>query len=147
MRNFPFYFIPLIVFLYLKIRRIHIPLMIVKLYSFVPSFINFQTHTYIIILFSFYLIPFNSLMIYAFNSLHYLINFQLELGVRGKVFIQNFKIKQLHNTIIFNVVWTTTTKIYFKYYKLKFLSSKSHKPNLQTLNQKKKKSQYLQIQT
>ena len=78
-------------------------------------------------------------MIYAFNSLHYLINFQLELGVRGKVFIQNFKIKRLHNTIIFNVVWTTTKKIYFKYYKLKFLSIKSHKPNLQTLNQKKKK--------
>ena len=35
------------------------------------------------------------------------------------------------------MVWTTTTKIYFKYYKLKFLSIKSHKQNLQTLTQKK----------
>ena len=78
-------------------------------------------------------------MIYAFNSLHYLLNFLLELEVRGKVFVQNFKIEWLHNTIILNMVWTTTTKIYFKYYKLKFLSIKSHKPNLQTLTPKKKK--------
>ena len=142
LRNLPFYFIPLIVFLCLKIRRIHIPFMIVKLYfppfcSFFYKLPNTHIYNYIIFILSHPIQLFN-LMIYAFNSLHYLLNFLLELEVRGKVFVQNFKIEWLHNTIILNMVWTTTTKIYFKYYKLKFLSIKSHKPNLQALTPKRK---------